>query len=339
MDAPFRRIAARAATFLGISLGISLSIVGVGSALAAAVAQDQPAAPPAPPCNVVEVKTLGASLASLQFVDEPVNEAGKRIEPFAPIPDGIAFEVWLDSRPPRKVYVEDPADPTKKIAKNVVSVLRIPDAEWDDYVAFVTQDIPPGGDVATFETVVVNSMLDQKSTLLARRDDLPSVEQRAAPALQKLRRGVPFKQVVRVHSEDQTSASADGLLDQDTRGGYFDQYPFAKLVFELNPGDVVGPVYDKNCAYVLRLDKKTPGSTSRFDRADISGVVIRYQPGPGPGSMDVASVRASVRVRTNEERFHRILAPGIQVPTPKTFGPDDIAPVGTPDAKLKRAGE
>jgi hypothetical protein len=307
---------------------------------APAFVQEKPA-PADDTVKIVPTRSLGVSIETLQFVDATATPEGKRIA-FDPIPAGTAFEVWMEGMPPRKVYVTEPVpgkpDETQQVQKPFVSVLRVADAEWDDFVAFMLQGVE-ACDLATFKTAVLNTMLDQKGTLLYHRDALPSVAQRAAPALEKLARGTPFRQVSRVYSEDQTSGPADGLIDEDTRGGMLAHYPFSKVVFELNTGEVVGPIFNKDAAYLLRVERFTASSSPRFDRARVCGIVIRYTTGMPLSGRVTGEIQASLRIRTDEERFKLLVPPGIRVPPPTTFGPDDIAPIGNPDMPLKRLGD
>jgi len=291
--------------------------------------------------KLVAARTLGATVDTVQFIDAAATADGRRAQ-FDPIPEGTAFEVWLEGRPPRRVYVTEPVpdqpDATQQVQKPFVSVLRIPDAEWDEYLAFLKKDAPPGDDM-TFKSVIVNALLEQKALLLSYRDEMANIEQRAAPARQKLSRGVAFKQVVRVHSEDQTSAYADGILSEEARGGLLDEYPLSKVVFELEPGQATGPIYTKHAVYLLRMERLQRASTTWFDTARVSAVVFRYTTGPNAPSRGLAEIKNSVRVRTDERRFKILLAAGIQVPPPETVGPDDIAPLGQPDAPLKRVSD
>ena len=41
-------------------------------------------------------------------------------------------------------------------------------------------------------------------------------------------------------------------------------------------------------------------------------------------------------MHSEQERYLRILPPGIQVPTPKSFGPSDVAPLGMAGMPLKQ---
>jgi hypothetical protein len=293
------------------------------------------------PAKVVDCKALGATIETLQFADAAAGEDGRRLE-FGPIPPGTAFEVWLEGQEPRRIYVTEPvpgqADATQQVQKPVVSLLRVTDDEWGQYVAFLEQDQDQNtmvGDPSTFLTVVATVMLQQKAVVLAYRDDLPSIEKRAAAAFEKLARGIPFDQVVRTHTEDEVARSSGGLLMDDTRGAVLASYPFSKAIFEMQPGEVCGPIYNKTAAYIIHVDRITEDANPRFNKVRASAITLKYSTGSKVQTKDLGVIHDSVRVRTDAERFKRLLPPGIQVPPPATFGPDDIAPVGNPDAKLK----
>ena len=305
--------------------------------------QDEPKAAPAAGggVRVVPTVTLGATSKTLQFLDLGATPDGKRTQ-FDPVPEGTAFEVWFDQAMPRKVEVDEP-DPekpgaTRKVVKDVVSVLRVPDAEWDEYYGFLNRDAPEG-DKSVFKQVILNELLEQKMTLLIHRDVLPDVERRAAAALEKLENGAAWKDVVRVHTEDDVGRQADGLFAEGPRGSMLNIYPFAKVLFELEVNQATGPVYNKHAAYVTRVERFERSNSTWFDKARASGVCIRYTNGPGLSARAQSALKLRFRVRTAQDRFRTLIPPAIQVPPPKTFGPDDIAPVGQPDAPLKRSND
>ncbi|MBL8840400.1 MAG: peptidyl-prolyl cis-trans isomerase [Planctomycetes bacterium] len=302
-------------------------------------APEEPAQPPAPPQRVVDCTTLGSNLATLPFFDAAATADGRRTQ-FDPIEAGVAFEVWLEGIEPRPLNREEP-DPDhpgqmRTVPGTGVAVLKVPDAEWDEYWNYLMRFVPPG-DEAMFVTVVLAEMIEQKAMLLHYRDDLADVEKRAAAALAKLKAGATWRDVVRSHSEDSVSRDVDGLTLEDERGPLLYLYPFPKALFELEQGDIVGPVYNKQAAYILKVDKITRSANAPWhDLYRASSVVLRYPAGPNLKAINIAEIKSSARVRTAQERFRRVLPPGMQVPSPSRFGPDDIAPIGEPGAQLKR---
>lgn len=302
-------------------------------------APEETAQPPAPPQRVVDCTTLGANLATLSFFDAAATADGRRTQ-FDPIEAGVAFEVWLEGIEPRPLHREEP-DPERPgqmrvVPGTAVAVLKVPDAEWDEYWNYLMRFVPPG-DEAMFVTVVLAEMIEQKAMLLHYCDDLSDVEKRAAAALAKLKAGAPWRDVVRSHSEDSVSRDVDGLTLEDERGPLLYLYPFPKTLFELEQGDIVGPVYNKQAAYILKVDKITRSANAPWhDLYRASSVVLRYPAGQNLKAQNIAEIKSSARVRTAQERFRRVLPPGMQVPPPPRFGPDDIAPIGEPGAQLKR---
>ncbi len=298
--------------------------------------------PPANPGErFVDIPAPGAGAGQMRFFDAEAEASGIRRQ-FDPIKDDVAFEVWLDGLPPRVRVVEEP-DPTNPGAmraigkQTVVSVLEVTSAEWDDYFSSLKRFTPPGDD-STFLTVLLAEVLEQKAMMLRYRDELAEVAKRAEAAVTRLKAGTPFKDVVRTHSEDEISRSADGLVLESDRGELLPLYPVSKVVFELEqPGDIAGPFFNKQAAYILMVDKITRSENSPWhDKVRAKGVVIRYPTGPNLKSLEIGTVKASVRVRTIQERLKRVIPPGRQVPPPTAFGPDDVAPVGQPDAALRK---
>lgn len=297
--------------------------------------------PAAPGQRWIDAPALGASPGQLRFLDVAASPDGRR-QQFDPVKDDVAFEVWLEGIEPRTRLIEepDPATPgaTRVVGKEtVVSVLEVTNAEWDDYFSYLKRLAPPGDD-SMFMTVLLSELLEQKSMLLHYRDELPAVEKRAAAAVAKLKAGVAFKEVVRVHSEDETSRSADGLCLDSDRSGQLQLYPFPKALFELEQvGDIAGPYYNKQAAYILMVDHIGHSANMPwFDAYRAKGVVFRYPTGPNMKAQQVAIVKTATRVRTSQPRFARVLPPGRQLPSPAVFGPDDCAPLGAPDAALRK---
>jgi hypothetical protein len=316
-------------------------------ALACAEARSQQARPrpgqpaPAGPASGamesrwVDSMSVGCTFGSLDFVDVDATPAGKRTA-FDAIPPQVAFEIWLEGFQPRSLTIppaEGAADaaPTKK---PVVSVLRVSNREIDEYLQAILPIVPPG-DESGFQLLLLRQIFEQKARLLYHRDDLADVEKRAEIAIEKLKRGAAFKDVMRVHTEDDTSREADGLYTNEARSGLVAKYPMAKVMFELKPGEVTGPIYNKDAAYIVRLDRLEPSENRWFDRERSSSVTIKYQNVP-PSGRTIGRMMSSLRVRTDQERFKRMMPPAMQWPPPTAFGPNDLAPAGAPDTPLRR---
>ncbi len=316
---------------------IAASLVLAADPLGGARSQEPPAPKPGS-VEVVETRTRGCTLADLQFIDADATKEGKRVA-FDSIPADVAFEVWLDGFAPRTITVAgpgaDPADPASKVKKPVVSVLRVSNAECEEYVKFMREDAPRG-DESFFLTVVFQEILAQKAMLVLRRDDLPDVEKRAQAALDKLRRGASFDEVLRVHSEDDTSRQVGGIFAHESRAGLMDRYPIGMALFAMQPNQVIGPVFDKTAAYILRIDRRDHSNNPWFDRVKSSAIVLRYTTGPGLKMRESARLDNSVRVRSEQERYLRILPPAVQFPPPKSFGPSDVAPLGKAGMPLRQ---
>ena len=295
----------RVATVFG---GIGIALVGVAGRSGS---------------EVVPCKTLGATLATIDLVEVAADATGHRTQ-FDPVPAGTAFEVWLDG-------LATIAAPEPKVA-----IVRVSDQEWDEYWQFLKKDAPPGQD-NLFLIALLNSLLDQKTALLAHRDSLADVERRANAAIEKLKAGAKFNDVVQGNSEDLVSRQAEGLFLDSGRGSMIDSYPFSKAIFELGEHQITGPIYNKNAAYIVHVDKIEKDRTSCwFDRSIAYAITIRYTTGPNMNTRQISAIKAAARVRSGEERFKRLLPPGMQVPTPAHFGPEDVAPSGHPEVPLKR---
>jgi hypothetical protein len=289
----------------------------------------------------VEIPAPGAGPGQMRFFDAECDAKGIRRK-LDPIKDDVAFEVWIDGLSPRTRVIEepDPENPgaTRAVgSQQVVSVLEVTNAEWDDYFGSLKRFTPPGDD-STFLTVVLAEVLEQKAMMLRYRDDLADVARRAEAAVAKLKAGTPFKDVVRAHTEDDISLSADGLVFESDRGELLPLYPFSKVAFDLEqPGDIAGPFFNKQAAYILMVDKITRSTNAPWhDKVRAKGVVLRYPNGPNLKAQEIGTVKAGLRVRTDQEPLRRVLPPGRQEPPPLAFGPDDVAPLGQPDAPLRR---
>jgi len=296
------------------------------------------AAAEAPPQRWVEKPVAGATPSELLFSDAAATPEGHRTQ-FDKIPDEIAFEVWLDDFEPRTRTVEkpDPDHPgqTLQVKETVVSVLSVTNAEWDGYWDYL--NALASGDETMFFTVIAGEMVEQKAMLLHYRGEMPSVEERAKVVAEKLRRGVPMRDVVRVHSEDETTRGIEGLSFDHERGQLLNLYPFPKVLFELEQGDIAGPYCNKQATYFLKIDRIVRSANAPWrDKYVASAVVLRYPTGPNLKLNQIGAVKMAARVRTAQERFQRMLPPGLQVPPPPQFGPSDAAPLGTPGAILLR---
>jgi hypothetical protein len=296
------------------------------------------AAADASPQRWVEKPVAGTTPSELLYSDAAATPEGHRTQ-FDPIPADIAFEVWLDDVDPRTRTVEkpDPDHPgeTLNVKETTVSVISVTNAEWDGYWDYL--NALASGDETMFFTVIAGEMVEQKAMLLHYRDEMPSVEQRAKVVADKLRRGVPMKDVVRVHSEDETTRGIDGLSFDHERGQLLYLYPFPKVLFELEEGDIAGPYCNKQATYFLKVDRVTRSANAPWrDRYVASAVVLRFPTGPNLKLNQIGAVKMAARVRTSQERFQRMLPPGLQVPPPPQFGPTDVAPLGTPATPLVR---
>lgn len=282
---------------------------------------------------------LGGGPGQLRFRDVAATPEGRRTQ-FDAVADDVAFEVWLEGMMPRTTTREepDPAQPgaTRTVEATTVSLLEVTNDEWYGYFDYLMA-LTPRGDESTFTTVVLSQVIEQKAMLLFYRDELPSVERRAQVAIDKLKAGSPMREVVRTCSEDDTTRGMDGLSVDDARGGLLYLYPFPKALFEAAEGEIIGPVYNKQAAYLLRVDRITKSANLPwFDRYRASSVVFRYPTGPNVKAHAIGEVKNASRVRTSQERLMRVMPPARQWPPPKQFGPADVAPVGSPDAELTR---
>ena len=292
----------------------------------------------APPQRWLEKPVAGTSPSEIHYADAAATPEGRRTQ-FDPIPEEIAFEVWLDDMAPRMrtVVKPDPDHPgqTIEVKEPTVSVLSVTNAEWDGYWDYLNN--LASGDQTMFFTVLAGELVEQKAMLLHYRDEMPGVIQRSKVVTEKLRRGVPMRDVVRIHSEDETSRGIDGLSFDQERGQLLYLYPFPKVLFELEEGDIAGPYCNKQAAYFLKVDRIVRSANAPWrDKYVASAVVLRYTTGPNLKSNQLGAIKLAARVRTAQERFKRMLPPGLQVPPPPQFGPSDIAPLGTPAAPLLR---
>jgi hypothetical protein len=321
----------------------------LAASLAARAAAQQPAGgagqdpgKPAPPkAEAVVVKKpewIGAD-PTATIVYAAATPEGRRSE-FGAIAKETAFELWLDGYPPVKQSVDapDPDHPgqTKKSEVTRVPVYPISIAEFQGYCDYI-RTIAPIADESAFVSTALNDLMEQRAVHLYYLDVLTKVKGRAALAIDRLERGIPFDKVVKQNSEDDTGRQAGGQFGNETHGAYIGRYPMEIVLFSMKPGEFVGPILDKYAAYIVRCDENVENPVNRRkDRVRTHAICIRYSPNSVLSNSEREKLLNSVRLRTDHERFRRILPPGIQVPPLTTYGPDDIAPIGKPDAPLKQ---
>ena len=304
-------------------------------------AQEKPAndaAPPAPErkLQVKKCDVPGADPTGSLFV-AAIGKDGRR-EEFGAIAPDTAFEVWLEGMAPTKVTVQepDPANPgqTHPVVHLKVPVSPVSIAEADAYLADA-RSIRPVGNEGMFVNSLLGSLLEQRAIVLYYYDVLPGMKERLKRAADKIDKGIAFDKVIKQNSEDDQGKMTGGWFGNNVRGENLVRYPFERIVFGLQPGDVVGPVFDKFMAYLILCEKRSPGGDPHHPEQVLTRAVCsRYAVNLLP-SKDFAKLMNTVRVRSDKERFLRVLPPGAQVPPAKRFGPDDVAPAGQPDAPLK----
>jgi hypothetical protein len=320
---------------LGASLLLAASLASPG------IAQDAPpaAAPPAKSEVVVRKPDyFGADPTATIFFAKATAD-GKR-EEFGAIAKETAFELWLDGRPPLKAIVDAP-DPDHPGQTRPAEVTRVPVypitvAEFQGYCDYI-RTIAPIADESVFVASALNDLMEQRAVHLYYLDALPKVKGRVAMAIDRLERGIPFEKVVKQNSEDDTGRQSGGQFGNDVHGAYIGRYPMEIVLFGLKPGDLVGPIFDKYAAYIVRCDENVESPVDRRkDRVKTRAICIRYAQNGVLSGNDRQQMLGAVRLRPDQERFRRILPPAMQVPPLKTFGPDDIAPIGKPDTPLKQ---
>jgi hypothetical protein len=299
-----------------------------------------PAASPQTAADVVVHKPacIGADPTATIFFAKAT--AGGKREEFGPIAKETAFELWLDDNPPVKAKVDapDPDHPGQTKATEVtrVAVYPISIAEFQGYCDYI-RTIAPIADESGFVLTALNDLLEQRAVHLYYLDALPKVKGRVAMAVDRLERGIPFEKVVKQNTEDDTGRQSGGQFGDDLHGAYIGRYPMEIVLFSMKPGDLVGPIFDKYAAYVMRCDERVQSPADpRKDRVKTRAICIRYAQNSVLSGADRQKLLNSVRLRTDQERFRRILPPAVQVPPLTSFGPDDIAPIGQPDAPLKQ---
>jgi len=296
-------------------------------------------APPPAPERKLHVKKCtvpGADPTGELFL-AAVGKDGRRSE-FGPLAADTAFEIWLEGEPPVKVTTQepDPANPgqTHAVEHVKVAVAPVSIAEIDGCIA-TARAIGAVGNEGMFVNSLLAGVLEQRAAVLYYYDVLPGMKERLQRAVEKIDKGVPFEKVIKQNSEDDQGKMRGGYFGNNVRGENIGRYPFEQIVFGLEPGDVVGPVFDKFMAYLMLCDKHSRSEDKHHPEQVLTRVVCSRYAVNLMNSKDTAKLLTAVRVRSDKERFLRVLPPGSQVPPPKQFGPDDIAPVGKPEQPLK----
>ncbi len=296
-------------------------------------------APPPAPDQKLHVKKCtvpGADPTGELFL-AAAGKDGRR-EEFGAIAPDTAFEIWLDEIAPVKVATQEP-DPANPGHTHAVEHLKVPVApvsvaEIDSYLA-EARSIGPVGNEGMFGNMLLSGLLEQRATILFYYEVLPGMKERLKRAVEKIDRGMPFEKVIKQNSEDDQGKMTGGYFGDNVRGENLQRYPFERIVFGLEPGDVVGPIFDKFMAYLMLCDKHTHSEGGRHPEEVVTRVVASRYAVNLLSTKEVGRLMSAMRVRSDKERFLRVLPPGAQSPPPKKFGPDDIAPIGKPEAPLK----
>lgn len=291
--------------------------------------------PPAKPLEVKKCTIPGADPTGDLFL-AALGKDGRR-EEFGPIAPTTAFEIWIEGNAPTKVTVQEP-DPANPGQTHPVEHLKLPVspvsiAEFDGYVANA-RTIGPVGNEGMFINMLVENLLEQRAMVLNYYDVLPGMKERLKRAADKIDKQTPFEKVIRQNSEDDQGKMSGGWFGNNVRGENLVRYPFEQVVFSLEPGDVVGPVFDKFMAYLMLCDKHShPEDPHHPEQVLTRAVCSRYAVNL-LGSKEFGKLMTQVRVRSDKDRFLRVLPPGAQVPPAKKFGPEAIAPIGKPAEPL-----
>ena len=322
--------------------GASLLLLFAASLPKPAQAQNAaptPAAPAAPAGVTIEKPDcIGADPTATIFL-AAADKNGHR-EELGAIAKETAFEIWLEGQTPLKVMVDAP-DPdhsgqTTKVEQLRVPVYPISTAEFQSYCDYI-RTIAPIGDESRFVSTALDDLMEQRAVHLYYYDALPKVKARLASVVDRLERGIPFDKVVKQNSEDDSARQSGGQFGNDPHGTYIGRYPMEVVLFGMKPGQYVGPIFDKYAAYIMRCDENVPNPVNSLrDRVRTHAICVRYVQSGVMSGTDREKLMNSVRLRTDQDRFRRILPPAVQVPPLKQFGPDDIAPIGKPDTPLKQ---
>ena len=219
----------------------------------------------------------------------------------------VAFEVYLRGR-------------------DDVPPLPVSIAEWDSLTGFM-RSLAGIQDEGMFVTRQLNELLQQKSLLLAYCDQLDGIRDRVKEVEKQLERGMTFERAARLYSEDKNSGSV---------GGDFGQYAHGNLWYPLEPfawGQEIGEVrtfMTRFATYMVKVVEKTPGATPLKDKIKIKIIWMGF--GEKLNSKRRTQINRLLAVRSDHERFRRILPPALQ--DEASFGPTDIAPMGKPDTLL-----
>ena len=302
----------------------------------AAPPKHDPAPAPEKKLQVKKCAVPGADPTGDLFL-AAVDKDGRRSE-FGPIAPDVAFEIWIEGMAPAKVTVQepDPANPgqTRPVEQLKVPVSPVSIAEMDGYFANV-RAVNTVGNEGMFASTLIASLLEQRAVILYYHEVLPGMKERLKRAADKIDKGMAFDKVIKQNSEDDQGKMGGGYFGNNVRGENILRYPFENIVFELEPGDVVGPIYDKWMAYLMLCDRHERGDGNRRQEQVLTRTVCSRYAANMMSQKDFSRLMTSLRVRSDKERFLRVLPPGAQVPPAKRYGPDDIAPVGKPEAPLK----
>jgi len=296
-------------------------------------------APPPAPERKLQVKKCtvpGADPTGDHYL-AALGKDGHRSE-FGPLAPETAFEIWLEGLPPQKVTTQesDPANPGQAhpVEHLKVPVAPVSFAEFDGYLANA-RSIRPVTNEGMFVNSLLASLLEQRAVVLYYYDVLPGMKERLQRAADKIDRGITFEKVIKQNSEDDQGKMTGGWFGNNLRGENLGRYPFEQIVFGLEPGDVVGPIFDRWFAYLITCEKHSHvDEKHRQEQVLTRTVNARYAVNPLT-QKDFSRIWTAIRVRSDKERILRVLPPAAQVPPPKRFGPDDVAPIGKPDTPLK----
>ncbi|HET6165044.1 MAG TPA: peptidylprolyl isomerase [Planctomycetota bacterium] len=301
-----------------------------------AAPKDAPAPAPERKMHVKKCTVPGADPSGELYL-AALGKDGRRSE-FGPLAPETAFEVWLEGLPPQKVTTQepDPANPgqTHPVEHLKVPVAPVSFAEFDGYFANA-RSIRPVSNEGMFFNSLLASLLEQRAVVLYYYDVLPGMKERLQRAADKIDRGIAFDKVIKQNSEDDQGKMTGGWFGDNFRGENLGRYPFEQIVFGLEPGDVVGPVFDRWFAYLITCEKRSLVDEKHPQERVLTRTVNARYAVNGLTQKDFGRIFASIRMRSDKERILRVLPPGVQVPPPKTFGPDDVAPLGKPDTPLK----
>jgi hypothetical protein len=324
--------------------GANLLLAAAFSASTATAVPAQEPAPAAPPAaakraagvTIEKPGCIGADPIATIFFAAATKEGHR--EEFGAIAKETGFELWLEGQPPVKSTFDapDPDHPgqTKPVERWQVPVYPISTAEFQAYCDFI-RTIAPIGDESMFVSTALVDLMEQRAVHLYYLEAMPKVRGRMTAIIDRLELGNPFEKVVK-STEDDTGRQANGLFGDDPHGTYIGRYPLEVILFGMTPGQYVGPVFDKYAAYVFRCEENVQNPADhRRDRVKTRAICVRYTPAGVMSGTEREKLMNSVRLRTDQDRFRRILPPAVQVPPLATFGPDDIAPIGKPDTPLK----